>query len=864
MTRQLSTESGFMQRWTGLVIGIAALVGLVTWLFLRAGEISPDSHYAYTQSLRRIEQADVELNAAVLGSYADLMHNYDSVARHLREIREERGLVLNFPNWMTASQLPALNAKLNELLAAQLDKERQIDRFQRSNSILRNSVHYFPLAAENYLRREGHMAHAELGEFIRSVLSFGQGPDREENDRLRSALGELEGRYPEARRSPELALLLQHARVIIQQRPEVDRLMLTIMQAPTAELHEELTRLYSEGYAESLRISGHYRRLLFGVAILLVLYVIYAVMRIDRDRRNLAERLEAQRRAEAQVRLYARVFTSATEGMTITDGQSRILAVNPAFCQITGYREEEVIGQTPAILNSGRQGRDFYKQMWAELLHNGQWHGEIWNRRKDGGIFPEWLSVAAVRDEQGGTSHYIGVFTDISERKQNEARINHLAHHDALTGLPNRLLLEDRIAQSIIKSRRSKLPSAVIFIDLDRFKNINDTLGHQIGDNLLIQAAQRGIEALRETDTLSRLGGDEFVVVLPELEQVQDAMHVARKMLKALAQPYLLAGHTLTVTGSAGIALCPDDGQTVSDLLRKADTAMYRAKEEGRNTARFYSADFNRATLDELLLENDLRGALERGELMMFYQPKVDAGSAALIGAEALMRWQHPEHGMISPTRFIPLAEESGLISSLGEWAMGIVCQQQRAWLDAGLKAVPVAVNVSAYQFAQQDVPQLVSDLLARYDLPPALLTLELTESLLMRNAGRAAKILHELRAMNIDVAIDDFGTGYSSLSYLNQFPLQSLKIDRSFVSQIGEQGTTVKLASAMIAMAHELDLSVIAEGVETEAQRDYLREHGCDQFQGFLFGKPQPAEEMGRLLAGHAVVTDLETARAD
>jgi diguanylate cyclase (GGDEF)-like protein len=424
-----------------------------------------------------------------------------------------------------------------------------------------------------------------------------------------------------------------------------------------------------------------------------------------------------------------------------------------------------------------------------------------------------------------------------------------MAHHDVLTGLPNRLLLEDRVSQAMLKSKRSSRPMALIFIDLDRFKNINDTLGHDVGDQLLVQAAQRGLSVLRDTDTLSRQGGDEFVVVLPELEHRQDAMHVARKILAALCQPYLLAGHELTVSGSAGIALYPDDGQTVSELLRKADAAMYRAKEEGRNTFRFFSSEINTASLGELLLENDLYGALERGELVMYYQPKVDAISGELVGAEALMRWNHHERGLVPPTVFIPMAEENGMINIFGEWAIRTVCAQQRAWLDAGLAAVPVAVNISAHQFAH-DLPQIVARALAEFALPASMLELELTESLLMRNASRATLVLENLRRMQINVAIDDFGTGYSSLSYLKQFPVQVLKIDRSFVCEIDEDGEQVRLASAIIAMAHQLDLAVVAEGVETECQRDYLRQHGCDQFQGYLFGKPQPAAELGRLLA--------------
>ncbi|HXE38117.1 MAG TPA: EAL domain-containing protein, partial [Azonexus sp.] len=630
-----------------------------------------------------------------------------------------------------------------------------------------------------------------------------------------------------------------------------------IMRSPSAALLEEATRVYVDGHEEALRIAGYYRQMLYLVSLMLAGYAIYALVRFERDRRelslahaNLAERYEAQRRAEGELRLYATVFTNASEGMTITDGDSRIVAINPAFTAISGYTASDVVGQTPAILNSGQQGPDFYRHMWGELHESGHWQGEIWNRKKDGGIYPEWLSISSVRDEQGAVSHYIGVFTDISERKQNEARIHHLAHHDALTGLPNRLLLEDRLGQAMLKSKRSSKPLGLIFIDLDRFKNINDTLGHEVGDQLLVQAAQRGLAVLRDTDTISRQGGDEFVVVLPELEHRQDAMHITRKLLAALCQPYLLAGHELTVSGSAGIVLYPDDGQTVSELLRKADAAMYRAKEEGRNTFRFFSSEVSTASLGELLLENDLYGALERNELIMYYQPKVNARTGALLGAEALMRWNHREQGMIQPTRFIPLAEENGLINKFGEWAIKNVCAQQRAWLDAGLLVVPVAVNISAQQFAQQDLPRLVAQALAEYGLPPQLLELELTESLLMRNASRAANVLQTLRSMHIHVSIDDFGTGYSSLSYLKQFPVQSLKIDRSFVCEIGEQGESVRLASAIIAMAHELDLSVIAEGVETAAQRDYLNAHGCDQFQGFLFGRPLPAEELGKLLA--------------
>ena len=859
MTRPLAGADE--RRHWRLLIGFAALLGLLFWLFIRAEDISPAVHYDYMQSLRQVQQADVELNAAVLASYSDLLRNYDPLVRHVAEIRAQEERLRRFPASLPEATQGRLRLLVDRLLVSQREKAEDVDRYKRANSVLRNSAIYFPQAAELMLQQAAGRQVPELERFVRGILALSGGTQVNGMEQSARELKDLRRQNLRVDGPLSINQLLVHAELIVERRPEVDALVERIMRSPSAALLDEVTRAYVEGHEESLRVAGYFRQLLYLMTLLLVAYAVYALARFERDRRrlalahrDLAERFEAQRRAEGELRLYATVFTNASEGMTITDAESRIVAVNPAFSAISGYLPADVVGRTPAILNSGQQGPDFYREMWRELVDNGHWQGEIWNRRKDGGIFPEWLSIVAVHDETGRTTHYIGVFTDISERKQSEARIQHMAHHDVLTGLPNRLLLEDRVSQAMLKSKRSSRPMGLVFIDLDRFKNINDTLGHEVGDQLLVQAAQRGLSVLRDTDTLSRQGGDEFVVVLPDLDHRQDAMHVTRKLLAALAQPYLLAGHALTVTGSAGIALYPDDGQTVSELLRKADAAMYRAKEEGRNTFRFFSSEISTASLGELLLENDLYGALERGELLMYYQPKVDATSGELVGAEALMRWNHRQHGFIPPLSFIPMAEENGLINTFGEWAIKTVCAQQRAWLDAGLPAVPVAVNISAQQFAQQDLPQIVARALAECALPPQLLELELTESLLMRNAGRATQVLETLRRMQVSVAIDDFGTGYSSLSYLKQFPVQVLKIDRAFVCEIDENGERVKLASAIIAMAHELDLDVVAEGVETEHQRSYLQLHGCDQFQGFLFGKAQPAAELGKLLAARRV----------
>jgi len=395
-----------VSQWLGFGAGFVALLAVLTWLFMRAGEVSPEDHYAYMQSLRRIQHADVGLNAAVLGSYADLLHNYDPLVQRLGEIRDEQTRIRHFPTWLGKEDLLRLDRKLGELLTAQAEKERKVDLFQRSNAVLRNSLRYFPLAAENYLNTAGKQAPVEFEHFVRGILSLGQGPDREQIGKLREELARLEGGHSSAFGPFALEHLLVHARVILEKRPEVDRLVFEIAHVPTAELQEELTHLYTEAHEDSLQVSEYFRQVLYSVSIMLVLYIAYAIIRIDRDRRNLKQRYEAQLRAEEQLRLYAQVFTSAAEGMTITDAKSRIVAVNPAFCAITGYSAEEVMGQTPALLNSGRQGAEYYRLMWGELLKRGQWHGEIWNRRKDGGIYPEWLSVAAVRDALGVTRNY--------------------------------------------------------------------------------------------------------------------------------------------------------------------------------------------------------------------------------------------------------------------------------------------------------------------------------------------------------------------------------------------------------------------------------------------------------------------------
>ncbi len=552
---------------------------------------------------------------------------------------------------------------------------------------------------------------------------------------------------------------------------------------------------------------------------------------------------------EQRLRQAATVFNSTVEGVMITDENASIIDVNEAFTSITGYRREEVIGQNPKMLSSGRHDHDYYQQMWQSLLSNGSWSGEIWNRRSDGVLFPELLTISVVRDDNNQPSGYVGVFADISRLKEAEQRLDHLAHHDALTGVPNRLLLNARLEQSIKHASRHNSGFALVFIDLDRFKVINDSLGHQAGDELLKQLADRLVKTVRTEDTVSRISGDEFVIILEDTHNRQDATIVVDKIMRCLYQPFRIAGQDVRVTGSMGLSLYPQDGTEAYQLMRNADAAMYRAKDQGRNTYHFYTSELTDEAAEHIFLENALREALRTEQFFLVYQPQIDLKTDRLTGLEALIRWNHPNEGLISPARFIPIAEQSGLIRELGAWVLRHACQQGKEWLDSGLAFGRIAVNVAGPQIQQGGFNRLVIDTMAETGFSPDHLELELTESFVMRNLDASVDDLQVLRDSGIRVAIDDFGTGYSSLSYLKQLPIDKLKIDQSFVRDIPEDANDMAIAEAVIALGGALQLNVIAEGVETPEQANFLAEKGCTHAQGYYFSHPLPPDEIEDLL---------------
>jgi len=556
----------------------------------------------------------------------------------------------------------------------------------------------------------------------------------------------------------------------------------------------------------------------------------------------------ARQKAEKGLELSAKVFAQSQEGIIISDNHNQIVSVNAAFTSITGYLAEDVKGKNPNKLASGLQSADFYQAMWNIINKEGYWQGELFNRRKNGEVFPEWMTISVVKDMRGRVENYIAIFSDISKHKESEAQIEHMAHYDPLTDLPNRILLKAHVDQVLAVAARNKLQFALLFLDLDHFKNINDSLGHSIGDKLLIEVAQRLKSVVREEDTVSRLGGDEFNILLPNTDYKGAAL-VASKVVKVMAETIEIELNQLHISLSIGISLFPENGCDYEALYKNADTALYQAKDKGRNQYQFFTEEMQILTMRRMEIESHLRHAVERNELILFYQPQVEAKTKRIIGTEALLRWMHPEWGMVSPDEFIPVAESTGLIIPIGDWVLEQAVMQTKCWHDKGYGLISIAVNLSLAQFNETLLYEKVNSVLKQFELPAHYLELELTESIAMKNADTAIKITQQLAGLGVQLSIDDFGTGYSSLSYLQRFSLHKLKIDQSFSFKMVKNKETENIVTAIISLAKSLNLKTIAEGVETVEQLNMLVEKQCDEIQGYYFSRPVPADEFEKIL---------------
>lgn len=552
-----------------------------------------------------------------------------------------------------------------------------------------------------------------------------------------------------------------------------------------------------------------------------------------------------QEQNRIHLELFANVYHQSKQAILISDKNNQIISVNKAFTELTGYQEDEVIGHNPRILASGKVEPATYQAMWQSLHEEGFWQGELWDKTKDGHIYPKWISINTLKKQNGEIGYFIASFSDISQQKDTERRIHHLAYHDPLTGLLNRFSFEERLEQALSSARRYERELAILFIDLDNFKDINDSLGHQLGDELLKLVADRLRKAVRESDIVARLGGDEFIIAFTEIGSHNHLALKTSAVLNSLSKPYEIDGQLLYCSPSIGVSVYPNDGKSSSELMKNADAAMYHAKAQGRKNFQFFSQTIALSTQQRLQTGVQLHGALEAGQFELYFQPQIATASGRLYGLEALLRWNHPQRGLVSPAEFIPILEDTGLIDSVGTWVIQSACQKMAKWRHQGVGDFRVAVNLSARQLRSSQLVAQVKRALRENALPASALELEVTESAAMDNPELAIEILSQLSELGITIAIDDFGTGYSSLAYLKKLPIQTLKLDREFVRDIEQDENDAAISAATIALAHNLGLKVVAEGVETKAQQAFLQTHHCDILQGFLHGRPLPANEI-------------------
>lgn len=821
-----------------LIFSVLAVAGLLI-MFIKAQPVDPAMHNLLTMDLRELQARDIELGEAILQHHYRLLHNYDGVVAIMQRMEllgtrlahhQKNGSMPDTPEFR--QQLQAVQQRIEH-------KALALEEFKSHNAVLKNSFIYLPRKVNEVLEQIAfnNVGWHEAFEFLLRdalLMSVNQS-DRAQED-LKQAIGAIDRIIPDmpgnVQASAELAS--RHAKLILEHENLIADLFSQLSSHGIDHAGTGLERLYLDYYqAQQLTASG-YRLYLFLSAMLMLGYAVFAFYRM--------------REEEHQLRIAATAFETQ-EGILITDLNHHIIRVNSAFTRLTGFGAEEALGQTPDLLKSGLHDENFYSKMWEAIARNKYWQGEIRSRRKNGQIYLAWLTTTAVANEDGHVTHYVSVFSDITLRKQAEEQIHQLAFYDPLTKLPNRRLLVDRLRHSMTAGTRKMDYGAVLFIDLDNFKILNDTKGHDVGDLLLTEVARRLQECVRGADTVARLGGDEFIVMLEGLgEDTEQASAQARtvgeKIRVSIKRPCFLGGIEHHSSCSIGVSLFRDHEITVDDLLKQADTAMYEAKAAGRNTLRFFNPSMQAALENRSTLEVDLRQAISQHQFTLYFQIQVNADIQP-IGAEVLLRWMHPNRGLVAPGEFIALAEDTGLILPIGHWVLETACAQIKAWEnDPKASELQLAINVSARQFHQSDFVEQVREVLIRTGADPNRLKIELTESVVLDNINDTIAKMHDLKQLGVRFSMDDFGTGYSSLSYLTQLPLDQLKIDRSFVRNLGSKPTDAVIVQTIIGMGSSLGMEVIAEGVETEAQHAFLQRAGCVAYQGYLFSRPLPLEE--------------------
>ncbi len=818
--------------WTLLVLGVVA-VATVLLMPGVVGEV--ERHEILRARIAALQVAHSRLRELVIGLRHGVGANYDEANAWVARIHADQTALA-----AEIARVPALRAAWTDYRDAERNLEMRWEDFKLRNAVVRNSLRYFQSDAPRFMRglpAGGDVGQHEIAALGNALFLQALGESREVDEEARATLARLRAlgeRLPTEHRA-EFERLVRHADIVGVQSPLLER---DLAELAHGAGHVALNRLAEANQglliAEQARVGRYRAGLLLGVALLLAALAMLAGRYFD-----------SLRQRERDLRLAGTVFDSSQQGIIVTDRAGDILRVNQAYCAMTGYAKAELIGRNPRLLKSGLHPPDFYRELWRSLLDTGRWRGELRNRRKDGRHYVQWINIDAV-DTEAGERLYVGIASDISELVESRERLASLAYYDTLTALPNRALFHDRLRQGLAQARRDRTSLALVFVDLDNFKTINDTLGHAAGDELLIEVARRLRACVRASDTVARLGGDEFALVLVDAGGPAELARIASQIVESLAAPTKVQGYDVAGGASLGVTFYPTDGNTADQLLKNADVAMYRAKDRGRNNFQFFTDDMAATVAEALRIENGLRQALAAGELYLHYQPQI-AADGRVPAAEALMRWDSRELGRVPPSRFIPVAEKSGLITDMGCFALREACRQCADWRVRLDPAMRVSVNLSAAQFRHDGLAERIAAILHEYGLPGDALELEITESVVMEDVDRGQAVLRRLKSLGCRLAIDDFGTGYSSLAYLRRFPVDVLKIDKSFVDGLGVESDDTAVAEAVIGLARGLHLQVVAEGVETLEQLECLTGLAGDQgfiAQGFLYAPPlAPAE---------------------
>ena len=826
---------------------------LLSFLFVKSNLISESIHFNYQNQLGELRELDSEIDGEALANYMNFIQNYDKITNDVDQLLIISQKITEPPEHLLLADRKNIKLLSLELQNAFIDKAYQIELFKRNNAILKNSLNFLKKISEKFMNESSDAEVSSImANYTQQIMYFVNKPEGKYLKKIVLITNELNEVALNGEDKNAVDNILLHGGTLLKYRQKVNDQIQRFIHLPAEHQQENLMQAYIQSHRNVLEIAQRYQYSLFAYSILLSLYLVYLFLHLNkankaiyRSHQELTERYEVQSRIEKKLLLHDIAFSKLSEAITLTDAKGNIIDMNPAFSIITGYSREETIGRNPRVLKSGRHDNAFYKKMWDDILNNNKWRGEIWNRKKNGEIYPEILSITAIRNEKNEISNFLAIFSDISHLKLQEKKLKEMAFYDNLTKLPNRVLLTDRMNQAISQVQRLNTFMATCFLDLDGFKEINDTYGHEAGDRFLIEMTSRFKSILREGDTIARIGGDEFVLILVGLKEDEEYRFALHRLQKVISQPVNIKGDLVKVTASIGVTLYPHDNQDADTLLRNADQAMYEAKQKGKNCYVLFDHKHSIIATEQNIKIKSIRNALNNNELVLYYQPKIEFSSGNVVGVEALIRWEHPSQGLIPPNSFLPFIENNQLIVDVGYWVLTRALSQISVWKAEGLD-IHVSVNVSSLQLQDPNFTTMLEKLLSQYPIvDPHQIELEILETTALEDIFNTSLIIEKCREIGVNIALDDFGTGYSSLTYLKQLPAQALKIDMSFVKDMLVEPGSLAIVHGILGLTTAFQMRSVAEGVESLDHGVILMKLGCKYAQGYGIAKPMPAKDI-------------------